>query len=80
MDQRRIAEATDAAARALHESVRSKHQFKWETMTPEWRAELRNYVRPAVIATLKASDQYLASKRSNTRHPRIGPIQTANDE
>ncbi len=73
MDQRRIVEATEAAARALHESVRDKNQFKWEGMTPEWRAEVCDYVRPAVVAALQASDQYLARDRPKTRHPKIGP-------
>jgi hypothetical protein len=80
MDQHRIAQATEAAARALHESVRDGHQFKWEMMTPKWRAELCNYVRPAVVAALQASDQYQARERPKTRHPKLGPIRAVNDE
>ena len=77
MEQRRIAEATEAGARALHESVREKHQFEWESMTPSWRAELREYVRPAVVAALQASDLYLHRDRHTARRPTIGRNKTA---
>ena len=80
MDQRRIAEATEAAARALHESVREKHQFKWETMTPRWRTDLCAYVRPAVVAALQASDEYVARGRPKAVHPKIGPKPASTDD
>lgn len=65
MDQRRISEAVEAAARALHESIREPRQFRWETMAEQWRVEMRSYVRPAVLAALRASDEVAA--RSHDR-------------
>lgn len=66
MNQLRVSEAVEAAAKALHESVRDPHQFRWETMTEHWRVEMRAYVRPCVLAALKASDEF-AARPTNRR-------------
>lgn len=52
----RIELAIEAAAKALHDSVRRQHQLQWELMTEDWRRDLRTYVRPCVLATLKVAD------------------------
>ncbi|GAU80135.1 hypothetical protein BIWAKO_00021 [Bosea sp. BIWAKO-01] len=66
MDQRRVAAAVEAAARALHESVRNHHQFHWDKMTETWRQDLRSYIQPSVIAALEASDRVVASSPSRS--------------
>lgn len=74
MDPRRVSEAVEAAAQALHESVRERHQFRWETMTEQWRVEMRAYVRPCVLAALKVSDDFAArsaGRRSLATRPRL---------
>lgn len=60
MNQLRISEAVEAAAKALHDSVRDPKQFRWEAMTEQWRIEMRAYVRPCVLAALRASDEFVA--------------------
>jgi hypothetical protein len=77
MNQRRFAEAVEAAAKALHESVRDPHQFRWENMTEEWRAAMRAYVQPCVAAALKASDDFgtrRAERRPLSIRPRLETI------
>lgn len=49
MDQLRVSEAVEAAANALHDSVRDPQQFRWDAMTEQWRIEMRAYVRPCVL-------------------------------
>lgn len=56
MDEHRTTMAVEAAAKALHESVRRRHQLRWELMTETWRSEMRDYVRPSVLAALKVAD------------------------
>lgn len=56
MDERRLTMAVEAAAKALHESVRREHQLNWDLMTETWRDALREYVRPCVLATLQVAD------------------------
>ncbi|AOO85113.1 hypothetical protein [Bosea vaviloviae] len=60
MHQLRVSEAVEAAAKALHDSVRDPKQFRWEAMTEQWRIEMRAYVRPCVLAALRASDEFVA--------------------
>lgn len=54
----RTAAAVRAAAEALHENAREKHQFTWDTASPAWRAEMRAFVRPIVVAALAAADHF----------------------
>lgn len=49
--------AVAAAARALHESVRGKGQFRWKNASPSWRAEMKAFVRPLVMAALEAAQR-----------------------
>ena len=77
MDQLRVSEAVEAAAKALHESVRDPQQFRWEAMTEQWRAEMRAYVRPCVLAALRASDEFVArrnDRRGLGKRPRLEVI------
>ncbi|KPH80558.1 hypothetical protein [Bosea vaviloviae] len=53
--------AIRAAARAFHEAAREKHQFTWETASPAWRAEVKAFVRPLIVAGLAAADQFDAA-------------------
>ncbi len=74
MDQLRALEAIEAAAKALHESVRDPKQFRWDAMTEQWRVEIRAYVRPCVLAALKASDEFVtrpANRRVLGTRPRL---------
>lgn len=73
MNEVRISQAVEAAARALHESVRDVDQFKWEAMTESWRQDMRAYVRPAVIAALTASDTFARATpaRPQPARPRL---------
>lgn len=66
MDQLRVSEAVEAAAKALHDSVRDPRQFHWDAMTEQWRIEMRAYVRPCVLAALRASDEF-AVRRADRR-------------
>ncbi|KFC75975.1 hypothetical protein FG93_00115 [Bosea sp. LC85] len=77
MDHRRVAAAVEAAARALHESVRDQHQFHWEKMTETWRQDLRSYIQPSVIAALDASDRIVASsttRSASVARPRLPSV------
>jgi hypothetical protein len=60
MPNERIDIAVEAAAKALHEQSRNKRQFTWEASSVEWRADMRNFVRPLVEAAIEASDEYMA--------------------
>ncbi|HEV7325558.1 MAG TPA: hypothetical protein VGN91_10840 [Bosea sp. (in: a-proteobacteria)] len=74
MDQLRVSEAVEAAAKALHESVRDPKQFRWDAMTEQWRVEMRAYVRPCVLAALRASDEFVArrnDRRVLEKRPRL---------
>ena len=57
----RLEQAVEAAAHAFHENSRSKRQFHWESSSPEWRRDIRNFVRPMVEAALEAADTYMAA-------------------
>lgn len=77
MNPRRVSEAVEAAAKALHESIRDRHQFRWETMSEHWRVEMRAYVRPCVLAALKASDDFTtrpADRRILASRPRLETV------
>jgi hypothetical protein len=52
----RVELAVEAAAKALHDTVRRQHQLRWELMSETWRNDMRDYVRPCVLATLKVAD------------------------
>lgn len=56
MDEHRLTMAVEAAAKALHDSVRREHQLSWDLMTETWREDMREYVRPCVLATLQIAD------------------------
>lgn len=74
MDQLRVSEAVEAAAKALHELVRDPKQFRWDAMTEQWRVEMRAYVRPCVLAALRASDEFVArrnDRRVLEKRPRL---------
>lgn len=71
MDERRITMAMEAAAKALHESVRRKHQPRWELMTETWRDEMRDYVRPCVVATLRVADTLGTPQLVPARRPTV---------
>lgn len=74
MNEYRLSEAVEAAACALHESIRERHQFRWATMSEQWRVEMRAYVRPAVLAALKSSDEFMSrshDRRVLTTRPRL---------
>lgn len=77
MGPRRVAVAVEAAARALHETVRRPEQFGWEAMSETWRNDLRRYIQPSVEAALSASDAYLSGPRPRhlaTNRPRVPSI------
>jgi ubiquinone biosynthesis protein UbiJ len=77
MDQLRVSEAVEAAAKALHESVRDQKQFRWDAMTEQWRIEMRAYVRPCVLAALRASDEFVArptDRRGRATRPRLETV------
>lgn len=77
MDHLRVKIAVEAAARALHESIRDRHQFRWESMSDNWHDEMRQYVRPSVLAALEASDDFLARKKPATSvRPRLVSVGT----
>lgn len=59
----RLEAAVRAAAQALHESAREKHQFTWDGASTAWRAEMRAFVRPAVVAALAAADHFDATAK-----------------
>ncbi|GAU86918.1 hypothetical protein BIWAKO_06866 [Bosea sp. BIWAKO-01] len=67
----RVELAVEAAAKALHETVRRQHQLRWELMTERWRADMRDYVRPCVLATLKVADTLSPQPRRPTVPSRI---------
>lgn len=74
LNQLRVSEAVEAAARALHDSVRDPQQFRWDAMTEQWRLEMRAYVRPCVLAALRASDEFAArptDRRALGTRPRL---------
>lgn len=58
--------AVRAAAKAFHENAREKHQFTWDSATPAWRAEMREFVRPLVVAALAAADHFDAMVKSHS--------------
>lgn len=75
MDHVRVKIAVEAGAKALHESIRDRHQFRWENMSEAWREDMRAYVRPAIKAALEASDNLLLrSKPATAVRPRLSSI------
>jgi hypothetical protein len=48
----RIEAAVEAGAKAFHDAMREKRFLRWETSSEEYRGELRDLVRPAVVAAL----------------------------
>jgi hypothetical protein len=75
MEELRMTMAVEAAAKALHEAVRRGHQPGWDLMSETWRNEMREYVRPCVLATLKVADAIRGSvgKASSSRRPIVQP-------
>jgi hypothetical protein len=61
--------AVDAAVKTLRENAREKRQFTWENSSEEWRADLRNFVRPIVEAAPEASDEFLAAAPIKPKPP-----------
>lgn len=46
----------EAAARALHDMAREKRGLRWETCSQRFRADMKAFVRPLVVAALQAVD------------------------
>lgn len=61
----RLEAAVRAAAQSLHDSAREKRQFTWDAASPAWRAEMRSFVRPLVIAALAAADHFDETARGS---------------
>jgi hypothetical protein len=60
MTEDRLEVAVEAAAKAMHEFCREKHQSKWETCSEYWQQEMRDYLRPSIKAALEAIDMLSA--------------------
>jgi hypothetical protein len=52
IDEKALEAAVEAGARAFHEAARDKGKFHWESASDEWRKEIRDLVRPVVVAAL----------------------------
>ncbi len=51
----RLEAAVDAGAKAFHDALREKRYLRWETSSDEYRAEIRDLVRPAIVAALEVT-------------------------
>jgi hypothetical protein len=51
----RLEAAVEAGARAFHDAARDKGSLRWEAASEKWRQELRDLVRPVVVAALKVN-------------------------
>ncbi len=52
----RLEAAVEAGAHAFHDAARDKGSLRWETASEKWRQDMRDLVRPVVVAALKAVD------------------------
>lgn len=53
----RIEAAVEAGAEAFHNGARDKGSMRWESASERWRAEMRELIRPVVVAAVRAYDE-----------------------